>query len=147
MLMIHRSPQPVQMEWHLLRRFWAAPGNKRWIFGTFFFQWGSFQMRFQHWMDMQDCKSASSTTPFFSRAKRISLIDKQAGIEDMKFLWLKKGWDQRHPKKPIRHLHIEHYLYSLTDVGTQAVSFLFFQGLSADMLQLLIALHHPQVRL
>ena len=104
-------------------------------------------MRFNTGWTCKIAKAYRAQLLFFLRVQRISLSDKQAGIEDMKFLSLKKGWDQRHPKKTIRHLHIEHYLYSLTDVGTQAVSFLFFQGLSADMLQLLIALHHPPVRL
>lgn len=92
MLMIHRSPKPIQMEWHLLRRFWAAPGNKRWIFGTFFFPMRKFPNEVQHWMDMLDCESASSTTPFYLGQKGSLSLTSKLGSKTWNFShWRKAG--------------------------------------------------------
>ena len=99
--MIHRSPKPIQMEWHLLRMVWAAPGRKKKrdkniTTSTVSFLMRKFPNKVLHWTDMLDCKSVSGATLF--SGQKISLIDKRAGIADMKFISLKKGWDQRHQK-------------------------------------------------
>lgn len=53
MLMIHRSPKPIQMEWHLLRRFEPLQRGKGGILARFFSnqevsKWGCF-----HRMDIR----------------------------------------------------------------------------------------------